>query len=107
MPTVRTVRLARLDADRSRWTTLPDSEIIGWGPVTAGSRVVWPSTGSADGGDCDGDDASDGAVNPEDRIRVQIWDIRTGVFVYDTDMGDEDDAAPTTELDGGSVHVWA
>jgi hypothetical protein len=45
------VRLARLDADRSRWTTLPDSEIIGWGPVTVGGRVVWPGTGSADGGD--------------------------------------------------------
>jgi hypothetical protein len=44
------VRLARLDAGLSRWTTLPDSELIGNAPVTVGTRVVWPGTGSADGG---------------------------------------------------------
>jgi hypothetical protein len=44
------VRLARLDDGFSRWSTLPDSEIIGWGPMAVQDRVVWPGTGSADGG---------------------------------------------------------
>jgi hypothetical protein len=29
---------------------LPNTGVIGWGPVAVGSRVVWPGTGSADGG---------------------------------------------------------
>ena len=93
-----------LDINGDRATIEGAGSINGGGSYGFRISVI---DGSADGGDCDGDDASDGAVNPEDRIRVQIWDIRTGVFVYDTDMGDEDDATPTTELDGGSVHVWA
>ncbi len=44
------VRLARLDKTLSRWSMLPNTDVIGWGPVAVGSRVVWPGTGSADGG---------------------------------------------------------
>ena len=44
------VRLARLDGSLSRWTTLPDSRIIGSGPVGVGTHAVWPEPGSADGG---------------------------------------------------------
>ncbi|HZB47713.1 MAG TPA: hypothetical protein VE547_01350 [Mycobacteriales bacterium] len=44
------VRLAALDTGLTRWSELPDSEIIGTGPVAAAGRVVWPYTGSADGG---------------------------------------------------------
>ncbi len=45
-----TVRLAILSADLTTWTTLPNSQIIGWQPVVAGDRVVWPGVGSTDGG---------------------------------------------------------
>lgn len=44
------VRLATADAGLTRWSALPDSEIIGFAPVTAAGQVVWPYTGSADGG---------------------------------------------------------
>jgi hypothetical protein len=43
-------RLAVLDKSLSRWTLLPDSDIIGGNPVWVADRVVFPSTGSADGG---------------------------------------------------------
>jgi hypothetical protein len=45
------VRLARLDGT---WSTLPDSEIIGYEPVAVGTRAVWPYAGSADGGKVNG-----------------------------------------------------
>lgn len=44
-------RLAVLDATFQRWTLLPDSDIIGGSPVWVGGRVVFPGTGSADGGE--------------------------------------------------------
>jgi len=46
-PTV--VRLARLDGF-TRWTALPDSTIVGSGPIAVGSHTVWPMLESADGG---------------------------------------------------------
>ena len=45
------VRLAELDLATSTWRRLPDSEVIGSGPTTVGSLVVWPDQGSADGGE--------------------------------------------------------
>jgi hypothetical protein len=45
------VRLATLDLDSRRWSALPDSDIIGGGAVAVAGRVVWPDTGSADGGE--------------------------------------------------------
>ena len=93
-----------LDIDGDRASIQGVGSINGAGSYGFRITVI---DGSSNGGDCDGDNGADGAVNPEDRIRVQIWNLATGAFVYDTHMGDEDDAAPTTELDGGSVHVWA
>jgi len=43
-------RLAVLDESLSRWTLLPDSDTIGGYPVWVADRVVFPVTGSADGG---------------------------------------------------------
>lgn len=45
------VRLAELDATFTTWSAPVETEIIGWGPVWAGGRVVFPETGSADGGE--------------------------------------------------------
>ncbi|WP_426595202.1 hypothetical protein ACPPVS_06445 [Cellulomonas sp. McL0617] len=44
------VRLAQLDRTLSRWTVLPDSEVIGSGPVAVAGRLVFPDVGGADGG---------------------------------------------------------
>jgi hypothetical protein len=43
-------RLAVLDRSLTRWTGLPDSAIIGGSPTPVAGRVVFPETGSADGG---------------------------------------------------------
>jgi hypothetical protein len=61
------VRLARLDADTLEWTELPDSDIIGWSPTMVGGLVVFPHTGTADGGEVDNwgrDVAFGGILNP-------------------------------------------
>lgn len=45
------VRLATWDPGSDRWTRGPDTELIGGGAVWVGKRVVWPMTGTADGGE--------------------------------------------------------
>ncbi|GAB3739202.1 Kelch repeat-containing protein [Microlunatus parietis] len=44
------VRLATWDPSSDRWALGPDTELIGGGALRVGDRVVWPMTGSADGG---------------------------------------------------------
>lgn len=44
-------RLATLDAPLATWSRLPDSDIIGGYPVWVAQRVVFPMTGSEDGGE--------------------------------------------------------
>jgi|GEM_PF-903916 len=39
-----------------------------------------------------------------DKFRIKIWKVSTGEVVFDTQMGDDDDAAPTTSVgDGKSI----
>jgi len=45
------VRLAEFDFAASVWRRLPDSEVIGGGAVAVAGLVVFPDTGSADGGE--------------------------------------------------------
>lgn len=45
------VRMAELDAAMETWTVLPDTELIGWEPVSAGGRLVFPDPSGADGGE--------------------------------------------------------
>ena len=47
-------RLAVLDAAFTRWTRQPDSDILGGGATPVADRVVFPMTGSADGGEVNG-----------------------------------------------------
>lgn len=47
------VRMASYDPATGAWTTLPDSEILGWDPLVASGRLVWPDPGGADGGEVD------------------------------------------------------
>ena len=45
------VRLAEFDFTTMSWRRLPDSEILGGGAVAVAGLVVFPDTGSADGGE--------------------------------------------------------
>jgi hypothetical protein len=58
------VRLARFDLDTREWTELPTSDIIGWAPTPVGELVVFPLTGTADGGEVNnwGRDVPFGAI---------------------------------------------
>lgn len=63
------VRLAELDATMTQWSSPRDTEVIGWGMVWAGGRVVFPGTGSADGGEVNNWGRSypfGGVLNPAD-----------------------------------------
>jgi len=44
------VRLATLDLHGGGWVERPTNELIGDAPVAVDDRVLWPNTGSADGG---------------------------------------------------------
>ena len=76
--------------------------------VFSGDQAQYQGTGTVNGEDgygflvsvTDGDvDGGDGL----DRCRVKIWDLISGVIVYDSQMGDPDNAAPTVLLGGGAV----
>ncbi len=52
--------------------------------------------------------AIDEALTPStdvDLFRISIWDKDTDEVIYDNQMGDEEDADPTTELGGGSIVI--
>lgn len=40
-----------------------------------------------------------------DLLRIRIWNVETGVLVYDSQMGDDECKDPTTALVGGSVVI--
>jgi PKD repeat protein len=40
-----------------------------------------------------------------DKFRIKIWELGTEVVVYDNQLGDADDADPTTDIGGGSIVI--
>jgi hypothetical protein len=78
--------------------------------VIAGARAQYKGTGSIDG---TGDygfmlTAIDGALpggGLGDKFRIKIWDKATDAMVYDNQMGDSDNADPTTVIGGGSIVI--
>jgi hypothetical protein len=40
-----------------------------------------------------------------DKFRIKIWELGTETIVYDNQLGDVEDADPTTILGGGSIVV--
>ena len=50
----------------------------------------------------DGDLPGGGGV---DRIRMKIWDKGTGIRVYDTNAGMDDNTDPLTPLGGGEIKI--
>jgi hypothetical protein len=78
--------------------------------VVAGTRAQFKGDGTISG---EGDygflvTASDGDLNnnPQpDTFRIKIWDRTTDQIIYDNQPGDEDTAAATTSLEGGSIRI--
>ena len=52
--------------------------------------------------------AIDGDLKPnggEDMFRIKIWELGTKDVIYDNQMGDDEDADPTTTIGGGSIVI--
>ncbi|MEO8149591.1 MAG: T9SS type A sorting domain-containing protein [Bacteroidia bacterium] len=44
-------------------------------------------------------------ANNKNKVRIKIWNKDNGAIIFDTQMGDPDDALPTTPVSSGSVSV--
>jgi len=49
--------------------------------------------------------ALDGQLKGADKLRIKIWEIASGITVYDNQPGAPDDATPTTVIGGGAVVI--
>ncbi|MFT3875232.1 MAG: hypothetical protein QM708_02215 [Propioniciclava sp.] len=85
-------RLAELDGTLTTWRDLGPTEVIGWNPVFARDRVVWPGVGSADGGE----NRNWGRSYPYGRI----LDPSTGAWTNLPTLGDQG-GLPLTSPHGG------
>jgi len=78
--------------------------------VIAGARAQYKGTGMINGAGVYGLmlTAIDGQVNGGggiDRFRIKIWDLGTGIIIYDNHRGAADDAAVVTALTQGSITI--
>lgn len=79
--------------------------------VVAGHKAKFKGSGTINGAGNYGFmlTATDEALTPStnvDLFRIKIWDKDNGdVVVYDNQMGDPDDAEPTTAIGGGSIVI--
>lgn len=79
-------------------------------PFVAGARAQYKGIGTINGQGSfgfmltaiDGQQIGGGGV---DKFRIKIWNIETGVTIYDNQLGDSDDATPSTALGGGSIVI--
>lgn len=77
--------------------------------VIAGEKAKYKGTGTINGegeygfmlSAIDGDMKEDGI----DMFRIKIWDKATDEIVYDNQIGDSEDADPSTAIGGGSIVV--
>jgi outer membrane protein assembly factor BamB len=78
--------------------------------VIAGARAQYKGTGTINGEGnygfmltaIDGQSQGGGGA---DKFRIKIWDKASNAVVYDNQIGDADDAAPLTVLQGGSILI--
>jgi PKD repeat protein len=79
--------------------------------VIAGHKAMYKGVGTINGVGTYGFllSAIDAALTPSvdvDRFRIKIWDTADGdTVVYDNQVGDADDADPTTAIGGGSIVI--
>jgi PKD repeat protein len=81
--------------------------------VVAGAKAQYKGTGSIASRSgtfgflvtaIDGDVSGGGGV---DKFRIKIWDVATGVTIYDNKMGQLEDSSAATALGGGSISIKA
>ena len=80
--------------------------------VIAGQKAMYKGTGTInDVGNygfmlsaIDGDIVS-GTHDDGDMFRIRIWDRDSDALVYDNNIGNDDDAEPTTALGGGTIMI--
>jgi hypothetical protein len=78
--------------------------------VISGARAQYKGQGTVNGAGSygfmltaiDGQISGGGGV---DKFRIKIWDLGTGSVVYDNQLGDDDSAALSTVLGGGSIVI--
>ncbi|MGQ0798114.1 MAG: PKD domain-containing protein [Methanobacteriota archaeon] len=78
--------------------------------VISGARAQYKGSGAINGAGnygflltvVDGDLPGGGGV---DKFRIKIWDLSSGVVVYDNRLGASDDSEPTTILGGGRIAI--
>jgi PKD repeat protein len=78
--------------------------------VVAGSKAMYKGVGAINGTGSYGFmiTAIDSALSRStsiDLFRIKIWEIQTGVVVYDNQMDAPEDADPTTAIGGGSIVI--
>jgi hypothetical protein len=79
--------------------------------VVAGPKAMFKGTGTINGGGTYGFliSAVDENLTPStdvDLFRIKIWDKDNGdALVYDNQLGDADDADPTTQIGGGNIVI--
>jgi hypothetical protein len=78
--------------------------------VIAGSKAMFKGEGTINGDGeygfmisaIDGDRKTNGG---DDMFRIKIWELITEDVIYDNQMGDDEDADPTTTIRGGSIVI--
>jgi hypothetical protein len=79
--------------------------------VIAGHRAMYKGVGTVNGAGNYGFmiSAVDAELTPSthvDRFRIKIWDKDDGdEVIYDNEMGEDEDADPTTDIGGGSIVI--
>ena len=73
--------------------------------VIAGARAQYKGTGTINGAGEYGFllTAIDGTP---DKFRIKIWDKSTGEVIYDNQLGENDNANPSTVIQGGSIVIY-
>ena len=81
--------------------------------VIAGSKAMYKGVGTIKGWNGEygfmisaiDADLNQNDTHDFDSFRIKIWDIDTEEVVYDNQVGDSEDADPTTAIDGGSITI--
>ncbi|MEM3013137.1 MAG: PKD domain-containing protein [Candidatus Bathyarchaeia archaeon] len=75
--------------------------------VVSGNKAICKGSGTVNGAGDYGFILSiiDGGSKDGDMFRIRIWDIETGVTVYDNQLGDPDTADLSTVISGGSIVI--
>jgi hypothetical protein len=81
-----------------------------WLVVTGSAKAQWKGVGTVGGrtGYAFMVKAVDGDANSprtSDLLRVKVWNASTGAVVYDNQMGQTDDATPSTAIGGGNIQI--